>query len=347
MEHAARGDPRAAEIIRELLLSEQLADEQEVGPTKRAVIGVCTAMRPRMLTHCLDAIAAQIVPPRLEVHVVVVDNEAAANNRRLVHAFGARCPFPVHYVHEARRGIPQARNAILEQARALGADWIAMTDDDCWVSPAWLKGLLEAAAQFKADVVYGRREFLFPLPTRWALPEAENHVEGEHLPFAATHNALMAGWLIHDADRHRACAGLTFDERLAHGEDTDFFHRAAKHGARIVYARKPVVFETVSPERATLGYQTRRAYHYAASRSHFHRRHRGLRCATEKLAVRWIFQVPLAMLRLASAPLVLPFSDIVFRELVMKGTARLAGAAGAAAGLVGFDGNPYRTINGY
>ena len=341
---ATEGRPRSSE---ELLLSERPGDAEEVGPAKRAVVGVCTAMRPRMLTHCLDAIAAQIVPPGVEIHVVVVDNEAAPNNQRLVHAFGAGCPFPVHYIHEARRGIPQARNAILQQARALGADWIAMTDDDCWVSPAWLKGLLETAARYKADVVSGRREFLFPLSTCWALPEFDNCVEGRPLPFAATHNVLMAGWLIHDGDRHRARAGLNFDERLAHGEDTDFFHRAAKHGARIVHSREPVVFETVSPERATLGYQTRRAYHYAASRSHFHRRHKGFRCATEKLAARWIFQAPLAVLRLASAPLVWPFSDIVFRELVIKGAARLAGAAGATAGLAGLDGNPYRTINGY
>jgi hypothetical protein len=179
------------------------------------------------------------------------------------------------------------------------------------------------------------------------LPESDKYVEGELLPFAATHNALMAGWLIHDGDRHHARAGLSFDERLAHGEDTDFFHRAAKHGARIVYSRDPVVFETVSQQRATLGYQTRRAYHYAASRSYFHRRHKGLRRATQKLAARWIFQVPLAALRLASAPLVLPFSDIYFRELVIKGAMRLAGAVGAAAGLAGIDGNPYRTINGY
>jgi hypothetical protein len=67
----------------------------------------------------------------------------------------------------------------------------------------------------------------------------------------------------------------------------------------------------------------------------------------EKLAARWLFQTPVAVLRLASAPLVWPFSRFIFRQLVMKGSARLAGAAGAAAGLLGFDGNPYRTIDGH
>jgi hypothetical protein len=140
---------------------------------------------------------------------------------------------------------------------------------------------------------------------------------------------------------------LRFDEALAHGEDTDFFHRAASHGAHIVYAHAPVVYEWVSPERATLNYQARRAYYYAASRSSFHRRYKGLSGAVQKLAVRWLFQAPIAVARLIMAPLVWPFSELVFKGLVVKGTARLAGAVGAVAGLVGLEGNPYQTIDGF
>jgi succinoglycan biosynthesis protein ExoM len=348
LEHAARGDRRAAEIVRELLLAQTPGASHASGMAIRAIIGVCTSMRPGMLTHCLGGIAAQIVPPGVEIHVVVVDNEPAPNNRRIVQALRAHFAFPLHYVHEPRRGIAKARNGVLRQGRALDAHWLAMTDDDCWVSPAWLAGLLEAARHHNVDVVYGRRELLFPVDgTFWALPEPTNQADGQTLPYAATHNVLMDGWLIRDGGRNGARGGLAFDERLAHGEDTDFFHRATQRGARIVYAREPVVFETVSPERATLGYQTRRAYHYAASRSYFHRRHNGLGRAMEKLAARWLFQTPVAVLRLASAPLVWPFSRFIFRQLVMKGSARLAGAAGAAAGLLGFDGNPYRTIDGH
>jgi succinoglycan biosynthesis protein ExoM len=298
-----------------------------------------------MLAHCLDAIGAQILPSGVAPHVVVVDNEPEPNNRRVVQDFAARSLFPVHYRHEPRRGIPQARNAALELCRQLQVDWIAFTDDDCWASPVWLKELLEAAARHEADVVYGRREFLLPLPLQfWAArPEQDSPAEGQALAYAATHNVLFKAGFIHRS----AGAGLSFDERLTHGEDTDFFYRAATRGARIVYSHKPVVFETVSRERATLNYQTRRAYHYAASRSHFHRRHKGFVNAAQKLAARWAFQAPVALARLATAPLVWPFSQLAFKELVLKGTARLAGAAGATAGLFGLDGNPYRTIDGY
>ncbi len=344
-ERAAPGDPRGTQTLAALLRSERPREDREGTAVVRAAVGVCTAMRPRMLVHCLDTIGAQIVRDGLVVCIVVVDNEPKPNNQRLVQEFAARCRFPVHYLHEPRRGIPQARNAVLEKCLRLGVDWIAFTDDDCGVGSTWLASLMAAAAQHNADVVYGRREFIFPLPSPfWAAPPLQgNYAEGQRLPYAATHNVLFAARLI----RHDAETGMRFDEGLAHGEDTDFFHRAAQRGARIVYSHEPVVFETVTRRRATLNYQARRAYHHAASRSHFHRRYRGVAGAARKFAARCLFHAPIAILRLLTAPLVWPFSEPAFKGLILKGTARLAGTAGAAAGLFGYDGNPYETIDGY
>jgi succinoglycan biosynthesis protein ExoM len=345
MEHAARGDREAAEILRGLLLSEQPLETQPARACGRIAVGVCTARRPFMLMHCLEALGAQILPRGVELDIVVTDNESEPNNRRKVELFGARCPFPVHYIHEPRRGIPQARNAVLKKCRQLDVDWIAFTDDDCWPSPTWLESLMKAAARHKADVVYGRRELLFPLPLPfWAgRREPAGYEDGQSLPHASTHNVLFAAWLVDLG----TLPGLQFDERLAHGEDTDFFHRAALRGARIVYAREPVVLETVAPERATLNYQARRAYYYGASRSRFRRRHKGVAGAARELARRFLLQTPVALARLFTAPLVWPFSTLAFKLLVLKGTARLAGAAGAAAGLLGLAGNPYDSIDGY
>jgi hypothetical protein len=194
-------------------------------------------------------------------------------------------------------------------------------------------------------VVYGRREFIFPLPTPfWALPsECGKYAEGQRLPYAATHNVLFSANPIRAGDFAR----MRFDEQLAHGEDTDFFHRAVQHGARIVYSNEPVVFETVTHKRASLSYQASRAFYYAASRSYFHRRYRGVAIAAHKLGARCLLQGPVAVGRLLAAPFIWPFSERVFKSLLLKGTARLAGAAGAAAGMLGFDGNPYDIIDGY
>jgi glycosyltransferase involved in cell wall biosynthesis len=295
-----------------------------------------------MLQHCLQSIASQVISSHIEVDVVVVDNEGKSNNLALIQEFSAHCRFPVHYVHEPRRGIPQARNAALEKIGSLGADWIAFTDDDCWVSPTWLASLIESAENHKADVVYGRREFLFPTPLPfWAMRSEQGiHAEGDELPYAATHNVLLAAWLVNGHTK------LRFDERLAHGEDTDFFHRAAQRRARIVYSAEPLVLEVISPDRATFHFQTRRAYYYAASRSYFHRRYKGAYRTVMKLGARCAFHAPMAIARLVAAPFAWPFSEDTFRSLVTKGAVRLAGTVGAAAGLLGCDGNPYRNING-
>lgn len=231
MAHAARGDRAAAETLTELLVAEPpptLDKPTAAESTVRVAIGVCTAMRPRMLAHCLDAIGAQILPAWLQAEVVIVDNEAEPRRRRLVDDFSARCPFPVHYIHQPKPGISRARNAVVERSRSLGVQWIAFTDDDCWVSPTWLARLVEAAVRYKADAIYGRREFLLPSPSPcWQAVRASRYVEGQSLSYASTHNVLFASWLIHDGD----LGGLRFDERLAHGEDTDFFHRATRRGA--------------------------------------------------------------------------------------------------------------------
>jgi succinoglycan biosynthesis protein ExoM len=343
MESAARGDPRAAHILHGLLLDGRVQGHLDIAADEpvTVAVAVCTARRPHMLRHCLEAIAHQIVPRGVELHLVVVDNEAAPNNRQLVQRFSARCPFPVHYVHEPARGIPRARNAALEACRTLQARWIAFTDDDCWVNPGWIASLLDVANRYQADVIYGRREFILP-PTYWAVPpDQPAFAEGQTLRSAATHNVLFSGWLI--AEGKGDC--LRFNEQLSHGEDTDFFYRASRREARIVYAQDPVVFEMVPTERATLWYQSRRAYYYAASRSFFHRRHKGAPRAFLSVLNRIVLKAPFAVARLGLAPIIWPFSEEAYKGMVLKGASRLAGIAGAAAGLLGRPGNPYETVD--
>jgi succinoglycan biosynthesis protein ExoM len=308
-----------------------------MSPSARVAIGVCTAHRPEMLGRCLVALAALAVPEGCEITVVVVDNEPEPNNRAAVAA--AACPFPVRYVHEPRLGIPHARNAVLDACEGR-FDWIAFTDDDCQPATDWIAAHLAAAGRHGADVVYGRREWLAPEPAPiWFAPQRVRYAEGQRLGHAATHNVLMAGALVGPRGHER----LRFDERLAHGEDTDFFYRAAsRHGARIVYSDAPVVYESVPRHRATLRYHLRQQFYLAASRSDFQRRHKGLVTALAKLAGRLLFQLPVAILRLIAAPLEWPFGTPRFKRTVLRSTGKLAAAAGAVAGVAGFIGNPYR-----
>ena len=312
-----------------------LAAVESGHPAGRVAIGICTAHRPEMLKCCLAALAAQAVPEGVDLTLVIADNEAEPNNRTMVEEFAASCPFPVVYVHEPERGISRARNAVLDACEDR-VDWIAMTDDDCMPEPAWLSEMLAAAKRYGADVVRGRHVWVPPEAASfwYAPPPSPKYAEGQRLDHAGGGNVLFAG---------RLAGLLRFDEHLAHGEDTDYFYRASnRYAARIVYTTRAVVRETIPPHRATLRYQTARAFYFAASRTHFHRRHGGFDGATARVLVRLVWQVPIAIIRLATAPLVWPFSEHRFKSHVVRGMRRLAGAAGAIVGLAGFSGNPYR-----
>jgi len=302
----------------------------------RVAIGVCTAHRPQMLRCCLAALASQVIPESIELTIVVADNEPEPNNQQPVAEFATSCSFPVHYVHEPRRGISRARNAVLD-ACGNHYDWIAFTDDDCVPAPDWIGALLEAAARHGADVVYGRREWTPPTPAPfWFVKEGPTgRTEGQRLQVAATHNVLFAGDL----------AALRFDERLAHGEDSDFFHRASQcFGARIVYSAAPVVHETVPAHRATMRYQLMRRFHRDASRFYFERRHKSLGRAALKCARRILWHLPVSICLLVAAPLLAPFGLDRFKRIVVTNAGRVAGTAGAVVGLAGYHGDPYRKV---
>ena len=196
--------------------------------------------------------------------------------------------------------------------------------------------MLAAAERYGADVVRGRHVWVAPDPAPfwYEPPDPPKYAEGESIEHAGGGNVLFAGRL----------TSQRFDERLAHGEDTDFFYRATRRGARIVYSSKPVVYETSPPQRATLRYQVMRAFYYAASRANFERRHKRWGKAVAKVLVRFLWQVPIAIIRLVTAPLMLPFSRRLFRRHVLKGLSRLMTAAGTVVGLAGCTGNPYRNL---
>lgn len=209
-------------------------------------VGVITFRRPEGLATLLEALRAQ------DATVVVVDNDPAKSARAVSQG--------VQYVHEPRRGLSFARNRALEVAREQGADYLAFIDDDEVPQPDWLERLLDAAREYRADVVTGPvlRQFEREPPAwirRGRFFVDPRRPSGSPVRFAATSNVLISSRLF----------DMRFDPRFAltGGEDTHFFLRASNQGHRLVWADDAVVVETVPPERAQLGWVLRRAYRLA------------------------------------------------------------------------------------
>jgi glycosyltransferase involved in cell wall biosynthesis len=236
----------------------------------------CTFRRPQGLAALLQGVARQQfeMVPKPDLHVVIADNEGSAEARHICESFQAETGIPLTYVQEPERGISYARNACLDSIPE-ACDFFAFIDDDEVPEPDWLERLIEAQAATNADVVQGPVIPLYePGAPRWL-------VDGEFLGFprrnwrgtklqlqdlqelneAYTNNVLVRRASV-------VAAGTRFDPAFAltGGGDTLFFRTLKAAGARIVFAARARVTETVPAKRATLWYRLELEYRIGNNR---------------------------------------------------------------------------------
>jgi GT2 family glycosyltransferase len=132
--------PTGAPTAGDAILASQ-GPEPDPWPAVSVVVG--TRERPELLERCLASLCAVDYP---DFEVVVVDNAAETDRtRKVVEA----CPDPrVRYIHNAIRGVSAARNLGIAETTS---EYVALTDDDVVVDPAWLRGLVRGFGR-RADV---------------------------------------------------------------------------------------------------------------------------------------------------------------------------------------------------
>ena len=247
-----------------------LADSQTVGRFNRPLtvaVSALTYRRPAMLAQLLAAIAGLRQPERCELVLVIIDNDTEASARDLVGS--AQLPWPVHYRHEPRRGIPVARNAALSEARSLGADLLCFIDDDEIPDADWLERLVGRWRATGAHLIGGPVEVLSP-PTgasAWqrfvnaslaARMVRKNRRTAEAAGGRRRFTVVTNNWLGDLA--FFAAHGVTFDETLlvTGGSDTMFHAAAKRSGATTAWADDAVVREAMPLDRLALRYQLKR-----------------------------------------------------------------------------------------
>ena len=310
----------------------------------RICLGVCTFKRPHMLAECLASLARMQVPSRDSLFVVVADNNRQPVEQGLVDRFGDGDRAFIH-VHERRQGIAFARNAILTKAREIGAEWVAMVDDDQQVPEGWLQEMMGAQRATGADVVRSSIDWVYPEPApRWAFPKTRNTGWRYGLRHAATNGVLFRA-RIQDASGKL----LWFDDHwaLTGSEDRDFFRRASHAGASIVQTPDAVIREFLPAEKLSFSYQVHRDYCIGATEACQDARFYGLLLGMLKKSVRATSWLAGGIGRLALSAPMLPVSVRRSRKLCLDGSKRLAKAAGTIAGLSGLA-HPelYRNVHG-
>jgi succinoglycan biosynthesis protein ExoM len=266
--------------------------------------------------------------------------------------FSRNCPYIAHYIHEPRRGIPQARNAIVAKALELKAAWLAFIDDDETAAAEWLINLHLAARTHGADTVAGPIVRTYPekMPFWGVKRKPAPHVtfmDGEVVNMLPTYNVLASMRLFRSAP---AGMGLRFDERLAFsgGEDTQLAMQAAAQGAHMIWTTKAIVNETMCPSRLTYTHNLRLAYHHGKQQFILLPMIPGECHVTKsRLAVRAFREAINAFVWLPTLPILAAASPATFKRKALEAGWFLAFAAGTIAGLAGVNSHYYKKIDGY
>jgi GT2 family glycosyltransferase len=197
---------------------------------------VATHARPRQLASCLEALAdLDYLPDRVEV--LVVDDGSSMPLDPVVAPYRDR--LNVTLLSQARAGPGAARNSGAAQAKGT---FLAFTDDDCIVSPDWLRALA-SRFEYAPDQLIGGR-ILNGLPDN---------------PYSSTNQLLMDYlYAYHNADpadarffttnnlavptsRFQAIGGFDTQYIGATAEDRELCNRWRSLGGRSTYAPEAVV----------------------------------------------------------------------------------------------------------
>lgn len=215
---------------------------------------VCTFRRPSVV-ETLRSVAAQDLPPRSAVRVIVADNDDTPSARAAVEEACRALGLDFLYVHAPSRNISVARNACLDAA---SASLVAFLDDDETADPGWLRAMLAAIDAPGVDVVFGPVLAVYgPGAPAWAR-QADFHSTRPVI----RDGRIETGYSGNVVLRRDAVKGHRFDLALGRtlGEDTEFFHRLRADGATLGFCPDGLAFEPVLDGRARLAWLLRRSY---------------------------------------------------------------------------------------
>ncbi len=219
-------------------------------------ICVCTFQRAS-ITQALRTLAGQIVPAGVTLAIIVADNDDTPSARDAIQAVAVALPVKITYIHAPARNISIARNACLETAKG---DWIAFFDDDEIAPDDWISKLYAAAVNGPFDAVFGPAIAEYTDDTPAWIRNRDYHSNWPErragvVQTGHTCNALMRrGAAAVEGQRFLLEKGRTG------GEDTEFFFRLWRAGARLGIAEDAIVYEPADPGRLTFNWIMTRKY---------------------------------------------------------------------------------------
>jgi succinoglycan biosynthesis protein ExoM len=217
---------------------------------------IATYRRPRLLEKLLVSLENQSLPDRVELEIIIVDNDSNKTARPIIQKFEESQRIRICYFTQTVKNISLTRNVAVEKA---SGDYILFIDDDEVASEKWVYYLLKTICQFNVDGAIGPvfPEFN-PMTPKWMkrsdlfyLPVA---CTGQKAKVYYTSNCIFRADVLKEIE-------APFDPRygITGGEDTHLFARLEQQGACFVYCREGSVTEYLPPDRTCVSYLLKRA----------------------------------------------------------------------------------------
>lgn len=232
---------------------------------------ICTFNRCWSLRKTLDSLIKMEVPAGISWELILVDNNSTDDTRAVIADFIRTSGLKVQYIFERKQGLSHARNA---GVNAAGGEIIAFTDDDVCPQPDWLTVIWREFSQDPGlQVLTGAVELFNPADLAITVRRHKERVAFQTLSDSFN---LMVG--CNCAFRHGLIDRIgNFDVNFGAGsqfysaEDSDFFFRAWRSGAKLVYEPSLLVFHDHGRRTQEDGWKIRRSY--AVGRGAFYAKH--------------------------------------------------------------------------
>jgi glycosyltransferase involved in cell wall biosynthesis len=197
-----------------------------------ASVIIPTRNRPKAVESCLDALAAQTLPPG-SFEVIVVDDGSEPPLALEPARWAAK--FELKLLRQQNTGPAGARNRGVAEARG---EFLAFTDDDCLPQPTWLEKLVAALRENPTALVGGStfnglKDELFAETSQLILEMVYEHFNRDpaNSYFLASNNIACSKNCISEL------GGFDAAFPLAGAEDREFCDRWRMSGRQILWIR--------------------------------------------------------------------------------------------------------------
>jgi succinoglycan biosynthesis protein ExoM len=220
------------------------------------LVCICTYKRNKDLIKCLESIKKVILPINSKIKILVIDNTINNNSYTVVKNLKKKIKYNIFYVNEGQRGIVNARNRCLKEAKKINCDFVSFLDDDCTIHKNWFKNVLKIIKNYNADIVTGPQIYKNNQKNISELFEKKIKKNNSQVNWAASNNVLFKKIIIEKEN-------ILFDKKLNKfgiGEDQLFFSILSKLGYKIIWTNTIKVYEKTHFHRNNLNWIANRSF---------------------------------------------------------------------------------------